>query len=158
MKSTTDRYAWLLPVLVWLATAAYAVVPQELQDMDKKKQEIADFIERRNKAMIERDTGTLDRLMADDLILTHITGATQTKQEWLKEIAKETMRYYRIKTEDLAIEINGNVATAHYISVIEARIWGIRGTWRLHSVMHLQKTAEGWLWSNEEKTSNITNR
>ncbi len=43
--------------------------------------------------------------MAEDLILVHIPGATQTRQEWLDEIAAETMRYYRMEREKLTIEV-----------------------------------------------------
>lgn len=117
-------------------------------DMDKGRQEIAAFIERRNRAMIDRDTLALGGMMSDDLTLVHITGATQTKREWLDEIAKESMRYYRIETKDLSIEKDGDNTMARYTSVIEARIWGVHGTWTLNSVMHLRHIGNGWLWCN----------
>lgn len=124
------------------------------EDMTEEEKEIMALLERRNQAMIDRDVETLSSLMADDLILTHITGATQTKQEWLDEIAAESMRYYAIEMQDLSIRISGNQATATYVSVIEARIWGSHGTWRLNSNMALNKTDKGWLWCNRPSNSN----
>lgn len=114
----------------------------------EEQQEIADFIDRRNKAMVSRDIETLRSLMADDLVLVHMSGQTQSKEEWLEEIKNETMRYYSIEIENLRITVDGNKATATYTSIMDARIWGSRGTWRMNSTMNLEKTENrGWLWT-----------
>nr|WP_296766931.1 DUF4440 domain-containing protein [Rhodococcus sp. (in: high G+C Gram-positive bacteria)] len=39
------------------------------------------------QGMVERDTDLLDDLLADDYTLTHMTGYTQSKTEWLAQIA-----------------------------------------------------------------------
>lgn len=117
-------------------------------ELTQEQKEIVDFIERRNKAMVERDIETLRSLMADDLVLVHMSGQTQSKEEWLEEIRNETMRYYSIRIENLHIAIDGNRATATYTSVMDARIWGSRGVWRMNSTMNLEKTENsGWLWT-----------
>lgn len=111
--------------------------------------EITNFIERRNKAMIEKDINTLSSLMAEDLILVHITGTRQTKQEWLNDIANERMRYFKIETKNLKInKIDDNTATATYQSVITANIYGSQGTWTLNINQKFSKTEKGWLWVN----------
>lgn len=117
-------------------------------ELTPEQREIADFIDRRNKAMVERDIETLRSLMADDLVLVHMSGQTQSKEEWLEEIRNETMRYYSIGIENLRITVDGDRATATYTSIMDARIWGSRGTWRMNSTMNLEKTENrGWLWT-----------
>lgn len=143
----------LLAAPLTLMACGNTAMPENRQgqkgtDMNKERQEIAAFIERRNRAMIDRDTLALGSMMSDDLTLVHITGATQSKREWLDEIARESMRYYHIETKDLSIEKDGDNTVARYTSVIEARIWGAHGTWTLNSVMHLQRIGNGWLWCN----------
>lgn len=54
---------------------------QDPEDMTQEQQEIIISLDRWCRAMIDKDVETLGSLMADDLILVHITGATQTKQE-----------------------------------------------------------------------------
>lgn len=116
-------------------------------ELTQEQKEIADFLDCRNKAMVDRDIETLRSLMADDLVLVHMSGQTQSKEEWLEEIRNETMRYYSIEIENLRITVDGNSATATYISIMDARIWGSRGTWRMHSTMNLEKTENrSWLW------------
>lgn len=117
-------------------------------ELTQEQREIADFLDRRNKAMVDRDIETLRSLMADDLVLIHMSGQTQSKEEWLEEIKNETMRYYSIEMEDLHITVDGNRATATYTSIMDARIWGSRGTWRMNSTMNLEQTEpRGWLWT-----------
>ncbi len=117
-------------------------------ELTQEQRKIADFLDRRNKAMVERDIETLRSLMADDLVLIHMSGQTQSKEEWLEEIRNETMCYYSIEIENLCITVDGNRATATYTSIMDARIWGSRGTWRMNSTMNLEKTENrGWLWT-----------
>lgn len=127
---------------------------QDSEDMTQEQQEIIAFLDRWGKAMIDRDVETLGSLMADDLILVHITGATQTKQEWLDEIAAETMRYYNIERQNQTIEVTGERAIARYTSVIDARIWGSRGTWRLNATMYMAKVGDNWIRTNPPRSDN----
>lgn len=124
------------------------------EDMTQVEQEIVAFLDRWQRAMTDKDVATLGSLMADDVVLVHITGQTQTKQEWLDEIAAETMRYYDIERENLTIEVDGDHAIARYVSVIDARIWGTRGTWRLNTTMYTAKMADGWIRVNPPQSDN----
>lgn len=123
---------------------------------EQEREEINAFIERRNKAMIDRDIETLNTMMADDLVLVHMSGATQSKQEWLDEIVSETMRYYAIEIRNLTINVENDTATVSYLSIIEARIWGTHNTWRMNSSLTLMRTADGWIWTNTKRPD--TNR
>lgn len=80
------------------------------EDMTQVEQEIVTFLDRWQRAMTDKDMATLGSLVADDAALVHITG--QTKQEWLDEVAAETMRYYDIERENLRIEVDGDRAIA----------------------------------------------
>lgn len=60
----------------------------------------------------------------------------------------ENMRYYDIKRENFKMEINGNRATATYVSVLDARIHGSRNVWRLNITVLLEKRDGAWIWVN----------
>lgn len=126
-------------------------IPASENTTEQDMEEISEFIGRRNKAMIDRDIETLDSMMADDLVLVHMSGATQSKQEWLDEIAAETMRYYAIEIQNLTADVKNDTAEVSYLSIIEARIWGSHGTWRMNSSLTLTRTADGWVWSNARR-------
>lgn len=112
------------------------------------EQALKEVYTRRLQAMVEQDTATLAELMDDDLILRHITGATQTKQEWLDDIAAGNMYYININNTKFSIAINGNRAEIEHTNVIEARIYGSHGTWTLSGTSYYEKRDGKWIWTN----------
>ena len=125
-------------------------------DMDKARVEIRQFLDEWRKAMIDADTVKLGSMLADDIILRHITGQTQTKQEWLDEVAGGSMNYHEIEQRDVNIEfVNNEIADVSFTSIITATIWGSRGTWTLHSTMRLARINSHWLRVNEDYTNGI---
>ena len=102
----------------------------------------------RLKAMVEQDVNILSYLMDDDLILRHITGKTQTKKEWLDDVASGNMFYINIENTKMDINIDGDRATIDHTNIIEARIYGSHGTWTLSSTSYYVKRSNRWIWTN----------
>lgn len=107
---------------------------------------LRDWISAFNKAMCEKDVKTLDVLMDDDLVLVHMSGATQSKESWLQDIADETMRYYKIDVTKFDCSVDGDRAVVKATNVIEARIWGSHGTWTLHGTTYLRRADNEYGW------------
>ncbi len=105
----------------------------------------------RLKAMVEQDVDTLSSLMDDDLILRHITGKTQTKKEWLDDIASGNMYYINIDNTKMDIKVSGDRATIEHTNTIEARIYGSHGTWTLSGTSYYAKRSNRWIWTNAPK-------
>ena len=125
-------------------------------DMEKAREEIRQFLDEWRTAMIDADTVKLGSMLADDIILRHITGQTQTKQEWLNEVASGSMDYHEIEQRDINITfINGETADVSFTSVITATIWGSSGTWTLHSTMRLARINSHWIRVKDDYTSSI---
>ncbi len=112
--------------------------------------EIEQFIERRNKAMVQKDIEFLSAMMDDELLLVHSDGRLQSKTDWLNEIENGQLRYFDIKTENLQITVNGDRAKATCVSILDANAYGAVGTFRLNVEMYLKRTPHGWLWCNPQ--------
>lgn len=118
----------------------------ELTDMDLARQEIEQFLDDWNAAMIAADTARLGAMMDDSIILRHITGMTQTKREWLEEVASGSMKYHKIVKRDVSISFaSDGSARVSFTSVITATIWGSYGTWTLSGSMRLVKRNGRWI-------------
>ncbi len=115
---------------------------------NKDEEELKEAYNMRLKAMVEQDVDTLSSLMDDDLILRHITGETQTKEEWLDDIASGNMHYINIENTKMDINISGDRATIEHTSIIEARIYGSYGTWTLSGTSYYMKRSNRWIWTN----------
>ena len=114
--------------------------------MEQLKKEIEQFLDDWNDAMIAADTVRLGAMMDDGIILRHITGMTQTKHEWLEEVASGSMKYHKIEKRDVVVTSNSDgSASVSFTSVITATIWGSYGTWTLSGTMRLVKRNGRWI-------------
>ena len=122
---------------------------EEKKSMEQMKREIEKYLQDWNAAMIAADTVRLSTMMDDGIILRHITGMTQTKQEWLEEVAGGSMKYHKIETRNVIINTQGNnSANVSFTSAITATIWGSYGTWTLRGSMKLMKRNGRWIRIN----------
>ena len=149
---------FLLVVLAMLVFFSYSMEsgvdnPDETESvsMTDKEQEVLAAYRARCDAMVAKDMNALNQMMADDLVLRHITGATQTKQEWLDCIANEEMRYFEIDIQKINAEVEGDKATVTHTAALDARIYGSRGIWTLSGTSYFENRDGKWLWVNPPK-------
>lgn len=99
-------------------------------------------------AMIEKDLEKLNELLKDNYTLRHMSGKTQTKTEYIDEIMDGTLNYYKsiinnpiimIKEKDKAL-LKADVT-------LDAKVYGIKGTWTLHSEQTMEKINGKWYLS-----------
>lgn len=122
-------------------------------DMERAREEIQQYLSEWCKAMVDANTEKLGSMLADDIILRHITGQTQTKQEWLNEVGSGSMDYHKIEQRDVDIKfINSETADVSFTSIITA-IWGSNGTWTLHNTMRLARINGRWIRVKDDYTS-----
>ena len=111
------------------------------------KEQIETLYREMYKAMIEKDTATLNLVHADDFVLTHMTGMHQSKQVYIKSIANGTLNYYSAEHEQMDIKVSGDRATLRGRSRVNAAVFGGgRHTWRLQLSFQLVKKDDHWLF------------
>ncbi|WAG67975.1 nuclear transport factor 2 family protein [Clostridium estertheticum] len=120
-------------------------------NISEDKQKIIAVYQQINDAMVDKDTKTLDNIFDDDYIFVHMSGHQQSKQEWFKQIENEEMRYFKIMPQKTTITIEGNTAILICDTKIDARIYGIRNTWRMRVEMNFEKCGYNWYPINPSK-------
>lgn len=124
--------------------------PQILSDsvMDDK-QSIENLYQEMYQAMVSKDTVTLNRVHADNFVLTHMTGMHQSKQEYIRSIAGGTLNYYSAQHEQMDITVNGDHATLTGRSRVNAAVFGGgRHTWQLQLSFTLVKHDGVWRFTS----------
>jgi hypothetical protein len=96
------------------------------------------------RGMLDQDTELLDNLLDAEYTLTHMTGYVQTKADWLAQVASGEMRYHSARPGDTTIEVTGDRAVLVGRSVVDATIWGARGTWNLQLTTTYQRRDGDW--------------
>lgn len=100
------------------------------------------------QAMTDADTDTMRELVSENMTYTHMSGKTQTREEYFADIEKGRLNYYTIGIENPVIEVNGDTATIEYTSVLNANAYGARGTFRMSGIHHYEKRDGSWILVN----------
>lgn len=110
-----------------------------------EEQEIYKVWRKINDAMITKDRKTLEQLYADDRKFVHMSGKTQTKQEYLDEIMDGTLNYYHTDLKEIEICVNGKEAELSAVSYFQAKVYGMRGTFPMHTAARFKKVDGKWI-------------
>lgn len=109
------------------------------------RQQIDQLYQEMYKAMVEKDSATLDRVHADEFVLVHMTGMRQSKREYIRAIMDGTLNYYSATHEQTDITIDGDRATLTGRSRVTAAVFGGgRSTWRLQLRLGLVRCDGRW--------------
>ena len=122
------------------------------ENLNQDQEEVLERFIEFQYAMIEKDLEKLNELLKDNYTLRHMSGKTQTKTEYIDEIMDGTLNYYKsiinnpiimIKEKDKAL-LKADVT-------LDAKVYGIKGTWTLHSEQTMEKIGGKWYlskWDN----------
>ena len=67
----------------------------------------------RRAAMVAGDVNVLGELLSDDLIWTHSSGKTDTRQTFLESIASGAVRYLELETSGVSLLCPGDTVVCH---------------------------------------------
>ena len=113
-----------------------------------EKQQIRQLYETMYEAMVAKDTATLNRVYADEMVLIHMTGMRQSKKEYIHAIADGTLNYFAAQHEQMDIKIDGDHATMTGRSRVTAAVFGGgRSTWRLQLRFKLVRRNGQWMFT-----------
>ena len=118
------------------------------------KQQIEALYKQMYRAMVEKDSATLNSIHADEFVLVHMTGMHQTKQEYIHAIMDGTLNYYSATHEQIDIALDGDRATLTGRSHVTAAVFGGgRHTWRLQLTFQLVKRDGRWLFTDSKAST-----
>jgi hypothetical protein len=120
VKSFLLNFSWLFIVFAGIAgnACAQSVPDQGLIAMEKM----------RFDAMIRRDTATLSRILANDLIYIHTNGVIDNKTSLLKSIAAGSVVYKYILPEKSTTRVEGNFGWVYGKANIRFKVASINMT------------------------------
>ncbi len=95
--------------------------------------------------MISKDIAGMDRIMADDYELRHMTGLRQPKQDFFRSVTSGELNYYSAKHDEIVVKVSGDTAAMTGRSRVTAAVYGGgRHTWRLQGDFTLRKEEGVW--------------
>ncbi len=100
------------------------------------------------QAMTDADLNTLREIVAENKVFTHMSGMQQSREEYFADIASGALTYYSIGIDHPVIRVDGNIAAITFTSVLNARAYGARGTFRMKGTHHYEKRNGEWIAVN----------
>lgn len=95
--------------------------------------------------MIACDGEGLRGLMAEEYVLTHMTGVRQSREAFLRGLRDGTFRYYSADHASVEVELHGDTATLIGKSRVLAAVYGGgKHLWRLRGDFTLRKENGTW--------------
>ena len=104
------------------------------------------------QAMTDADIDAMRKLVAEDMIYTHMSGMQQTREEYFADIADGSLAYYTIGMDRPVVEINGDRASVTYTAVLNANAYGARGTFRMKGTHWYENRNGVWIVVNKPNT------
>ncbi|MDE6783804.1 MAG: nuclear transport factor 2 family protein [Ruminococcus sp.] len=100
------------------------------------------------QAMTEADIDTMLKLVSEDMIFIHMSGRTQTREEYFADVTDGSLQYFTIGIDSPTIEVNGDSASMTYTSVLNANAYGARGTFRMVGTHYYERCDGAWIAVN----------
>ena len=118
-------------------------------ELTRDEQEVLAAFARIQQAMVDKDLDTLCASVTADKTFTHMSGKTQTKEEFFGEIEDGTLNYFEYKIDDPRVRIDGGYACLTSTTTLTARVYGFSGSWPLQTEAWFQKIDGEWIYCNK---------
>ncbi|MEQ3170112.1 flavodoxin [Dysosmobacter welbionis] len=103
------------------------------------------------QAMTEADTDLMRSMVSEDMIFTHMSGRQQTREEYLADVENGALNYFTIGIESPVIEVNGNIGSITYTSVLNANAYGAAGVYRISGTHWYERQNGNWIAINNNE-------
>ena len=125
------------------------ICEKSFSDVDSK---IIDRFMEFQRALIDKNENKLNEILLKDFELVHMSGKTQSKEEFIAEVMDETLNYYKSEIEEPTILWDDDENASLIADVtLTAKVYGIEGKWTLNTVASFVKIDGEWYfgkWDN----------
>ena len=101
------------------------------------------------QAMTDADIDTMREIVSEDMTFTHMSGMTQSREEYFADIADGSLNYFTIGIANPVIKVDGDSASITFTSVLNANAYGARGSFRMKGRHHYERRDGEWIAVNK---------
>ncbi len=118
--------------------------------MNSEEMQVLEAYRRMQQAMIDKDLETMRSLVKEDKLFVHMSKVSQTRKEFFADIMNSALNYYNYEIRNPSVSVNGNRAGLKADVTLDARAYGARGKWTLHTDTDFIKTDGKWVQCNKQ--------
>ena len=121
----------------------------EINNITSEEEIILNRYKEIQQAMIDKDIDKLNKIVKDGTTFTHMSGKTQTKEEYFEDIRRGALDYQSYTIEDSKVTIDGNKAILKARVTLTANAYGAQGTYPFNVSTYFEKVDGEWLYTNK---------
>ena len=115
-----------------------------IEKLSDKEKEVLKIYIKICEAIVEKDIKTLE-LDIPEMRIKNMLNGSKLKNEWIKDIEKDNIKYYGIELLNTEIKVKKNNATIKSKSKIRAKLFEYRGSWIKTIYMDFIKENDKWI-------------
>lgn len=101
------------------------------------------------QTMVDREIDKLNKIVKDETTFTHMSGRTQTKEEYFEDIRNSSLDYQSYTIENPSVSIDGNKAILKARVTLTANAYGAKGSYPFNVSAYFEKVDNEWLYTNK---------
>jgi hypothetical protein len=105
MKKNLSKLPFIVAILTLWVLKSYVALSQT-----STENAVADIEKQRFVALVNKDFGYLDKVLAEDLIYCHSNGLIDNKTSFIQSIKDGRLAYQEMNVEELKVRIYGKTA------------------------------------------------
>lgn len=121
----------------------------EINNITGEEEIILNRYKEMQQAMIDKDIDKLNKIVKDGTTFTHMSGKTQTKEEYFEDIRRGSLDYQSYTIEDPKVTIDGNKAILKARVTLTANAYGAQGSYPFNVTAFFEKIDDEWLYTNK---------
>ena len=101
--------------------------------------------------IIRKDKQGMEAYLDPSFVLVHMSGNEEPKNQFISDVLGGVLNYYHSKIIEPKIKINNNQAEMMVDVNLDAKVYGMKGNWTLHSRNIFQNKNGQWYfvrWGN----------
>ena len=103
------------------------------------------------QAIISKDKLGMQNSLDPSFVLIHMSGKNEPKNEFISDVMGGVLNYFHSKIINPKIRINNDTAEMDADVNLDAKVYGMKGNWTLHSKNIFKKKNGRWYfvrWGN----------
>ena len=121
------------------------------QAFNENENELLNFFINFIQAIIKKDKSRMEEFLDSSFVLVHMSGNEEPKNQFISDVMGGVLNYFHSKIINPKIKINNNSGEMVVDVNLDAKVYGMKGNWTLHSKNIFQKKNGKWYfvrWGN----------
>ena len=123
---------------------------KDISDLNNEEEIVLNRYKEIQQAMVDKDIDKLNNIVKDGTTFTHMSGRTQSKEEYFEDIRSGDLDYQSYTIENPKVTIDGNKAILKARVTLTANAYGAEGSWPFNVSAYFERINGDWLYINKD--------